>query len=112
MSVTGVFPAVARDLVGAPDSAGRKHDRFGAKDFESTALAFVTKCADRAVAVFQDRQDRVLHEHIDALMDAVILQCANHFETGAIADVRQSRISVAAEVSLQYSPVLSAIEHR
>ena len=45
-------------------------------------------------------------------VDAVILQGADHFETGAVADVRQARIAVAAEVALQNAAVLGAIEQR
>ena len=52
------------------------------------------------------------HVHVDSLMDAVVLQCADHFEAGAIADVREARIFVAAEISLQNAAVLCAIEHR
>src|SRR5436305_9586929 len=101
MSVAGIFPAVAGDLVGAPDSASREHDRFRAENFEPAAFPFVTKCANRAIPFFQDRQDRVFHEHLDALMHAMILQRANHFESGAIPDVREPRITVTAEVSLK-----------
>ena len=54
---------------------------------------------------------RVLHMDFDSLMDAVILQSANHFQSGAIADMRQARIFVAAEISLQNAPVFCAIEH-
>ena len=46
------------------------------------------------------------------LMDAVILQCADHLQAGAVADVRQPRISVAAEVALKNPAVLGAIEQR
>ena len=45
-------------------------------------------------------------------MHAVILQCANHFQTGAITDVRQPRIFVAAEISLQNAAIIRAIEYR
>ena len=45
-------------------------------------------------------------------MDAVILQRPNHFQAGAIPDVRQPRIFVAAKISLQNAPVLRAIEDR
>ena len=112
MPVAGVFPTVARDLVGLADSAGREHDRFRAKNFESAALAIVAERADDAVAIFQERQNRVLHVHVDALVNAVILQRADHFQTGAIADVRESRIFMAAEISLQNAAVLGAIEDR
>ena len=50
--------------------------------------------------------------HVDALMHAVILQRANHFQPGAIADVRQPRIFVAAEISLQNAAIFRAIEDR
>ena len=45
-------------------------------------------------------------------MDAVILQRADHFEAGAVADVGQARILVAAEIALQDAAVLRAVEHR
>ena len=45
-------------------------------------------------------------------MNAVILQRADHLEAGAIADVRQARILVAAEVALQDAAVRRAIEQR
>ena len=45
-------------------------------------------------------------------MDAVILQRADHFETGAVADVRQPRIAVSAEVALENPAVVGAIEQR
>ncbi len=50
--------------------------------------------------------------NVDALMDAVILQRADHFEAGAVADVRQPRIPVAAEIALQNAAVAGAVEHR
>ena len=52
----------------------------------------------------------VLHVDLDALVDAVILQRADHLEAGAIADVREARVAVAAEVALQDPAVLGAIE--
>ena len=50
MAIARVFPAVARDLVGAADSAGRQHDRLCAKDLESSSLALVPERADDPVA--------------------------------------------------------------
>ena len=46
------------------------------------------------------------------LMNAVILQRADHLETGAIADVREPRISMPTEVALQNPSVRRAIEQR
>src|ERR1700738_5161928 len=111
MSVTGVLPTVARDFVSTPDSPGCKHDRFRAENFESTTFPFVTKCTDGAIAVLQDRQDRVLHVDVDAAVHTVILKRANHFQTGTISDMCKSRVSMAAEIALQNSPILGAIEH-
>ena len=112
VAVAGVFPAVARDLVGAADAAGRQHDRLRAKQLEAAALALVAERAGDAVAVLEQRDDRALHVHVDALVDAVILQRADHLEAGAVADVGQPRIAVAAEVALQDASVLRPIEHR
>ncbi len=47
-----------------------------------------------------------------ARVDAVVLKRADHLEAGAVADVGQARIPVAAEVALQDSAVGSAIEER
>ena len=112
VAVAGVFPAVARDLVGAADAAGRQHDRLRAEHLEAAALALVAERAGDAVAVLEQRDDRALHVHVDALMDAVILQRADHLEAGAVADVGEPRIAVAAEVALEDAAVLGAIEDR
>jgi hypothetical protein len=42
----------------------------------------------------------------------MILQRANQLQAGSIADVRQSRIAVAAEVALIDAAIRCAIEHR
>ena len=49
---------------------------------------------------------------VDALMHAVILQRANQLEARAVADVREPRIPMPAEVALQNAAVRRAIEHR
>ena len=112
MTVAGAIPTVARDLVRFADAAGGEDDRFRAKNFEPAAFAIVTKRADDSFAILQQREDANLHVHIDPLMNAVILQRANHFQAGAIAHVRQPRIFVAAEISLQNPAVFRAIENR
>ena len=83
-----------------------------AKQLEAAALALVAERADDAVAVLEQRDDRALHVHVDALVDAVILQRADHLEAGAVADVREARIAVAAEVALEDAAVRRAIEDR
>ena len=112
VAVAGAFPAVARDLVGAADAAGREHDRLGREHVEAAALAVVGQHAGRAAAVEQQLDDGVLHVHGHAQVDGVVLQRADQLEAGAIADVRQPRIAMAAEVALVDAAVRRAIEHR
>ena len=45
-------------------------------------------------------------------VDRVVLQRADQLEARAVADVREARIAVAAEVALQDPPVCRAVEHR
>ncbi len=82
------------------------------EDLEATALALVGEHAGDAIAVLEQRDHGVLHVHVDALMDAVILQGADHLEAGAIADVREARIAVPAEIALENAAVGRAIENR
>ena len=65
-----------------------------------------------AIAVLQQLERRALHVEVDALVDAVILQRADQLEAGAIADVREPRIAMAAEVALRDQAFLRAIEDR
>ena len=95
-----------------PDAARRQHDGLGLKHVEAPALAVVGQHACRAAVVEDQLDDRVLHVHGHPLVDGVILQRANQLETRAIADVRQPRIAVAAEVALVDAPVRRAIEDR
>src|SRR5437588_10251219 len=112
MSVAGVLPAVACNFVGAANAASREHDCIGTKNFEATTLALVTKRAHDAIAIFQQRKNRVFHINLDALMHAVILQGTNHFEPGAITHVRETWILMPAKISLQNPAVLCPIENR
>ena len=110
--VAGAFPAVAGDAIGAADAAGREHHRLGLEHPEAAALALVAERADDARAVGQQRDDGELHVDVEAAMDAVILERADHLEAGAIADVRQARILVPAEIALEDPAVRGAVEDR
>ncbi len=79
--------------------------------YVTAALALVAERARHALAILEQRDHGAFHVNIDALVDAVILQRADHFQAGAVADVRQARIAVAAEIALQDSAVLGAVEH-
>ena len=63
-----------------------------------------------AIAVLEHAADRAFHVHVDALMHAAVLQRADHLQARAVADVRQPRIRVPAEIPLQDLAVLRAVE--
>ncbi len=50
--------------------------------------------------------------NVDALMNAVILERADHFQPGAVADVGEPRIPVSAEVALEDAAVRRPVEQR
>src|SRR5689334_5315980 len=101
MTVASVFPTVARDLEGPSDPASREDNRFRPKNFEAAALAIIPKRPYHALAVFEQSQDGVLHEDVDSLVDAVVLEGADHFQAGAITHVGEARVLVTAEIALQ-----------
>src|SRR4051794_23552923 len=109
MPVTGAIPAVAGDLVGLADSTGREHDCFRLENLETPALAIVAEGADDSFAFLDQGDDANLHVDIDALVNSVVLQRPDHFQTRAIADVGQPRILMSAEVSLENAAIPGAI---
>ncbi len=52
------------------------------------------------------------HEDVDPLMDPVVLEGAEHFETGTVPDVGQARIAMPAEVPLVDLPLGRSVEDR
>src|SRR5438445_3801562 len=93
-------------------AAGCEYDRLGAKDDEASGLTPIRDCACDAIAISEQTDDGALHEDVDALMDAALLQRANHLEPGAIADVREALPGVTTEGALKNSAVSRAVEHR
>ena len=79
---------------------------------EEPALPVIPERAGHPLAVLEQREHRVLHVHVDALVDAVILERPDHLQPGAIAHVREARVTVAAEVALEDAAVLGAVEER
>ena len=63
-----------------------------------------------SIAVLEEVDDRALHVHVDSQVNRVILKRADHLETGAVADVREPRIFVSAEISLEDAPIGRPIE--
>ena len=83
------------------------------KQLEPPALALVAEARRRrGRRRSSSDDDGELHVDVEAAVDAVVLQRADHLEAGAIADVRQARILVAAEIALEDAAVGRAIEQR
>ena len=111
-TVAGVLPAIAGDFEGAADASGGDDDGFGLPELEETFLAVVSGGPDDAAGVHEQVEDGALHVDFHAAVDAVVLEGADHFEAGAVADVREARVFVTAKVTLQDAAVLGAVEER
>jgi len=111
VSVAGVFPAIARHAVRSADAAGCENHGLRREDLEASALAVVTQRAGNPIPILEQRDDRAFHVHVYRLIDRVVLQCADHLETGAVSHVRQSRVFVSAEIALENPSIGSAVEH-
>ena len=77
---------------------------------KSSALTVVSERTCDAFAVFQQSDDCVFHEYVEPEMDSVVLQGTDHLETCTVTDMRQSRISMTAEITLENAPIGCAIE--
>src|SRR6266849_1954604 len=86
---------------GLARATGRQHDCPCLEHDELPAVAPVAQRATDCWAALQELLDGALHEHIDAPMDGVVLEGADHLEPGAVADVGQPRVAVPAEVALK-----------
>src|SRR6266571_9237157 len=100
-AVAGAFPRIGGDLPGLARATSRQHDRPCLEHDELAAVAPVGQRATDCWAALQELLDGALHEHIDAPVDGVVLEGADHLEPGAVADVGQPRIAVPAEVALE-----------
>ena len=100
-AVTGVLPAVAGDLVSSSNAAGGQDHGGCSKQLKTAPFTLVAKGADNPVAIFQESGHRKFHMDLDSLMDSMVLQGADHFQAGPIADVGQARVAVSAKVALQ-----------
>ena len=110
VTVAGAFPTVAGDGIGSSQAAGRQHDGLGLKDLEAPAFALITEGAHHAAIVLQQGNHGAFGMKRNALVDAVVLQGANHFEAGAVAHVRQTRIAMPAKVALENAAIGRAVE--
>src|ERR1017187_8674057 len=103
-AVARAFPGVGGNLESATKSASGKHNGLRLENAETSALAVVTKCADDTAGILKQGNNRVFHVNRDALMNAVNLQSADHFEAGAVANVREPRVFMAAKLRCKIFP--------
>ena len=125
VAVAGVLPGVRGDLERLADTAGGQHHRGGLEQDEPAAFAPVAERPGDRVAVLDQLGDRAFGEHLDAGLvvaelgevlllqrDDLLLHGADQLQAGAVADVRQPRVGVPAEVALADLAVLEAVEQR
>ena len=104
--VGGVHPALAH-------AAGGEHDGLGREDHELAGRAPVAHQAGHgAVGVVQEAEHLQLHEDLHAVGHGLLLHGADELEAGAVADVGQPGVAVAAEVALEDQAVRRAVEER
>src|SRR5665647_2688733 len=96
----------------ATDAPRCKDNRFRFEDTKSSVLAIVGERSSDAIAVLEQIDDRALHVHVDPLMDCVVLERPDHLQTRAISNMRESRIFVSAEISLENLSVGRSVENR
>ena len=112
VTVPCAFPAVARDAIRAADATRRQDHCASLEHAEAAALAIVAERPDDARALVQEGDDRELHVDVEAAVNPVILKRPDQLEAGAIADVREAWIFVAAKIALQDAAIRRAIEER
>src|SRR5713101_367203 len=111
-AIAGVLPGIGSDAPGFADAAGGDDDGLGFENDEAALFAPVGDGAGDARAVLEELHDSALHVDVEAHVDAAVLQRANHFQAGAVADVAEATESVPAEGALENLSVLGAIEKR
>ena len=94
------------------DLARAEEQVFVEPDLVAALTRLNPAIADDAIAILEQRDHGNFHVDFDALMDAMILKCADQFESGAVADVCEPRIAMTAEVALIDAAVFCTIKHR
>ena len=112
VSITGVFPAIARDFVCFSYAARCEDNRLRRVDFESPFFAFISEGTGDAFTVFEQGDDGVFHVHLNALMDTVVLQGTDHLQSRPVADVCEARVLMSAEVALEDAAFCCPVEER
>src|SRR5262249_28192160 len=99
-AVARALPRVRGELPRLSDAAAGEHHRLGLEDHEPPRFAPVAESTADAIAVLEEPLDIALHEDRDALVHRVLLQRADHLETGAVANVSEPSVTMPTEVAL------------
>ena len=110
LAVARALPRIRVDAEDAADAARTEDDRLGVEDDEAPVVTPVAEGPADALPVREKTRDGALHVHLHPAVNAVLLERADHLEPGAIAHVGEARVLVAAEVTLEDSPVGRAVE--
>src|SRR5579859_1732360 len=111
-AVSRVLPGIGSNGPSFADAAGGDDDGLGFEDDEAAVFAPISESAGDATAVDEKARDGALHVTVETKMHTAILQSANHLEAGAIANVAEASVGVAAESALENRAVIRAIEKR
>src|SRR5437667_9568285 len=109
-TIAGVLPGVGSDAPCFANTACGDDNRLRFEYDEAAALAPIRKRARNAAAVHQQPGDRAFHVDVNSLLDAAILQRANHFEASAVAHVTKPLERVPAKGTLQDVSAFGAVE--
>src|SRR6516164_6153096 len=110
MSVTGIFPTVAGNLKSPSDSPGGQHDRLCTEQDKVSLLPVVSKGATDAVSVFHKGNHRAFHMYGNPLMNAVVLEGANHFQSRPVPNMGESGIFMPSKVPLEDPSVRCSVK--
>ena len=87
MPISGVLPTIASHLKCATNATRGKNHSFRLIQTESTPLSVVTKSSRDPVSILEQADNGAFHVDIDSLVDAMVLESADHLEAGSVADV-------------------------
>src|SRR2546428_11733465 len=111
-AVAGAFPGIRSDFVKTAPAARRDDDRLGSERYKSAVDPVVAEGANDSVAIFDQPGQLYLHVDLDTELHDAVLQAADHFQAGAIADMAQAAIRMGAKGPLQDATVGGPVEDR
>src|SRR5437667_383859 len=112
VAVPLVLPRSARDLPRLADAAGRQDDGAGAKQDEAAGFADVAERSGHSSAHHEQAHNGAFHVDVESGVHGAVLEHADHLQPGAVTDVGQTTVGMAAEGALIDAAIGRAIEQR